>query len=144
MLGSVGSGRIPFDESAATLPGVSAPSSVVRSMVRIASSSAQIFASRLIERSESDAARSSSSTACGVYLVPAAWRQLRSPAPTLLLDDEGIEGEFGFVPWIHFKHAEICRRYRGRPSIVRVVRFELVSASNRERRARHQYASGML
>ena len=37
---SLGSGRNAFDASAATLPGVSAPSSVVRSMQRIASSSA--------------------------------------------------------------------------------------------------------
>src|SRR5947208_3227397 len=55
MDGSAGSGRTPFEQSAATLPGVSAPSSVVRSIVRIASSSAQTFASRLIERCESDA-----------------------------------------------------------------------------------------
>jgi hypothetical protein len=39
---------MPFDESAATLPGVSAPSSVVRSIIRTARSSAKSFASRLI------------------------------------------------------------------------------------------------
>ena len=48
--GSHGSGRIAFEQSAATLPGVSEPSSVVRSMQRIASSSAKTFASFLIER----------------------------------------------------------------------------------------------
>src|SRR5438045_1668886 len=50
MLGSDGSGRMPFEASAATLPGVSAPSSVVRSITRIASSSAKTLESRLIER----------------------------------------------------------------------------------------------
>src|SRR5213075_2913781 len=63
MLGSDGSGRIAFEASAATLPGVSAPSSVVRSITRIASSSAKTLESRLIERVASDAARSSSATA---------------------------------------------------------------------------------
>ena len=60
---SAGSGRMAFDESAATLPGVSAPSSVVRSIIRTARSSANIFASRLIERFASVAARSSRATA---------------------------------------------------------------------------------
>src|SRR5436189_220758 len=54
---SVGSGRTAFEQSAATLPGVSAPSSVVRSMQRIASSSAKSLASRLIERFARSAAR---------------------------------------------------------------------------------------
>ena len=62
MLASLGSGRIPFEHSAATFPGVSAPSSVVRSIIRIASSSANTFASRLIERFASEAARSSTPT----------------------------------------------------------------------------------
>src|SRR5207248_9886779 len=60
---SLGSGRTAFEASAATLPGVSWPSSVVRSIIRTASSSANTFASRLIERFASDAARSSSETA---------------------------------------------------------------------------------
>src|SRR5205823_5768285 len=63
MLASDGSGRMPFDASAATFPGVSAPSSVVRSITRIARSSANTFESRFIERVASDAARSSSATA---------------------------------------------------------------------------------
>ena len=63
MFASPGSGRIAFEQSAATLPGVSEPSSVVRSMQRIASSSAKTFASFLIERFASDAERSSSATA---------------------------------------------------------------------------------
>jgi hypothetical protein len=49
--------------SAAALPGVSLPSSVVRSVVRIASSSAQSFASFLMLRFARLAARSSSATA---------------------------------------------------------------------------------
>src|SRR6478672_3909222 len=62
MLASEGSGRIAFEASAATLPGVSAPSSVVRSVMRTASSSANTFAPRLIERLASVAARSSRAT----------------------------------------------------------------------------------
>src|SRR6185295_1362268 len=62
-LASLGSGRIAFDESAATLPGVSCPSSVVKSIIRTARSSAKTLASRLIERFASDAARSSRATA---------------------------------------------------------------------------------
>ena len=49
MVGSTGSGRIAFEQSAATFPGVSAPSRVVRSIIRIARSSANSFDSRLIE-----------------------------------------------------------------------------------------------
>src|SRR6266545_682204 len=62
MCRSVRSGRIAFEQSAATFPGVSAPSSVVRSMQRIASSSANSFASRLIERLASSSARPSTAT----------------------------------------------------------------------------------
>ena len=50
---------MPFDVSAETLPGVSEPSSVVRSIIRTARSSAKSFASRLIDRFASVAARSS-------------------------------------------------------------------------------------
>src|SRR5215217_6530676 len=60
--GSDGSGRTAFEQSAATLPGVSWPSSVVRSQHRIASSSAQTFASFLIDRFASSAARASTAT----------------------------------------------------------------------------------
>ena len=61
--GSTGSGRFAFEQSAAILPVVSCPSSVVRSIIRIARSSAWSFDSRLIERFASVAARSSSATA---------------------------------------------------------------------------------
>ena len=61
--GSEGSGRTAFAHTATTFPGVSAPSSVVRSMQRMARSSAHSFESRLIERLASDAARSSNPTA---------------------------------------------------------------------------------
>ena len=60
---STGSGRIALEQRAATLPGVSWPSRVVRSIMRIASSSACTFDSRLIDRFASVAARSSSATA---------------------------------------------------------------------------------
>ena len=61
--GSTGFGRTALAHIAMTLPTVSAPSRVVRSMLRIARSSAQSFDSRLIERFASEAARSSSPTA---------------------------------------------------------------------------------
>src|SRR5256885_12944922 len=69
IVGSPGFGRIPFAHSAAILPGVSMPSSVVRSMHRIARSSAHSFESFLIERLASEAARSSAPT----------WSTLRTP-----------------------------------------------------------------
>src|ERR1041384_6770761 len=59
---SEGSGRIAFDASEATLPGVSEPSRVVKSVIRTASSSAKTFDSRLIERLARVAARSSIAT----------------------------------------------------------------------------------
>src|SRR5262245_35579850 len=54
---------MPFDVSAATFPGVSSPSSVVKSIIRTARSSANNFDSRLIERFASVPARSSRATA---------------------------------------------------------------------------------
>src|SRR3989440_5030844 len=60
--GSPGSGRRALAHSARTLPGVSAPSSVVRSTIRIARSSAQALAVVLIERVPSIAARCSAPT----------------------------------------------------------------------------------
>src|SRR5467141_4699480 len=62
MVWSPGLGRMPLAQSAATLPGVSEPSSVVRSMHRMARSSAHSFDDFLIERLASDAARSSAPT----------------------------------------------------------------------------------
>ena len=59
---SAGSGRIALELSAATFPGVSAPSRVVRSIMRTARSSAKSFDSRLIERVASAAARCSTAT----------------------------------------------------------------------------------
>src|ERR1700730_4776631 len=66
---SPGWGRIAFEHSGATLPGVSAPSSVVRSMQRMARSRAQSLEERLIERLLSEAARSSAPT----------WSTVRTP-----------------------------------------------------------------
>ena len=56
--GSSGSGRSALAHSARTVPGVSAPSSVVRSIIRMARSSAQALAVVLIERVASPATRS--------------------------------------------------------------------------------------
>src|SRR6266566_7467275 len=69
IVGSPGFGRIPFAHSAAILPGVSMPSSVVRSMHRIARSSAHSLEAFLIERLAREAARSSAPT----------WSTLRTP-----------------------------------------------------------------
>src|SRR5260370_13271405 len=55
MVGSPGFGRIALAHIAATLPGVSAPSSVVRSMHRTARSSAHSLDDFLIDRFASDA-----------------------------------------------------------------------------------------
>src|SRR5450759_360544 len=62
IVGSPGLGLIPFAQSAVTFPGVSDPSSVVRSMQRTARSSAQSFDAFLIDRLASEAARSSAPT----------------------------------------------------------------------------------
>src|SRR6266550_9257158 len=62
-VGSSGSGRTAFEHMATILPIVSEPSRVVRSVQRIARSSAQSLASRLIDRVASEAARSSKPTA---------------------------------------------------------------------------------
>ena len=62
IVGSPGLGRIALAHIAATLPGVSAPSRVVRSMHRTARSSAQSFEDFLIERLARAAARSSAPT----------------------------------------------------------------------------------
>src|SRR5947209_10159241 len=66
---SPGFGRTALAHMAVTLPGVSAPSSVVRSMQRTARSSAHSLDDFLIERFPSEAARSSAPT----------WSTLRTP-----------------------------------------------------------------
>ena len=50
MDGSPGSGRMALRTERRTLPGVSLPSSVVRSIIRMARSSAHTFDAFLIER----------------------------------------------------------------------------------------------
>src|SRR5690349_12365897 len=62
IVGSPGLGRMALAHRAATFPGVSWPSSVVRSMQRMARSSAHSFDDFLIERLASEAARSSAPT----------------------------------------------------------------------------------
>src|SRR5215472_17130756 len=59
---SPGLGRMPLAQSAVTLPVVSEPSSVVRSMQRMARSRAHSFEAFLMERLASEAARSSAPT----------------------------------------------------------------------------------
>src|SRR5262245_17947266 len=60
--GSDGSGRRPLAHSARTLPGVSCPSSVVRSIMRTARSRANCLAVVLIDRVARPAARASTPT----------------------------------------------------------------------------------
>src|SRR5437879_3414928 len=69
---SPGCGRTALEHIAATFPGVSAPSSVVRSMQRMARSSAHSFDVFLIDRFARAAARSSTPT----------WSTLRTPRIT--------------------------------------------------------------
>src|SRR4051794_41724904 len=61
-VGSAGSGRRALAESARTLPGVSAPSRVVRSTIRMARSMALALAVVFTERVPSEAARASTPT----------------------------------------------------------------------------------
>ena len=70
------------------------------------------------------------------FVIPAILRQLRAPQPTLLLDDEGIEGSFGFVPWSAVADFKLRRRFRGR-----AVRFSLHGGEHRARTPRYSYAS---
>src|SRR5260370_14924968 len=69
IVASPGFGRVALAQSAASLAGVSMPSSVVRSMQRIARSSAHRLESFLIDRLAREAARSSAPT----------WSTLRTP-----------------------------------------------------------------
>ena len=62
IVGSPACGRIALAHSARILPGVSFPSSVVRSIIRIARSSAHSFDAALIERRRSESTRSSTPT----------------------------------------------------------------------------------
>ena len=62
MVGSDGSGRMPLAHRARTLPSVSFPSRVVRSIIRMARSSAHSLDSRLIDRRCRLATRSSMPT----------------------------------------------------------------------------------
>jgi hypothetical protein len=76
-----------------------------------------------------------------MYCAPAAWRQLRSPTPTLRIDHRGLEGNFGKVKWADVDRAVISRRYGKRPSIIRVVRLELRRGAPAPRPATAEYAS---
>jgi hypothetical protein len=68
--GSPGWGCMPFAQSARTLPAVSFPSSVVRSIILIARSRAHSFDSRLIERRLSASTRSWAPTASTAVTRP--------------------------------------------------------------------------
>lgn len=84
---SVGSGWTAFAPSARTLPGVSAPSSVVRSTIEMARSMAYAFAVVLMERVPSAAARVSRPT---VSTPGSPWRKRRS-----VVSDEVTSGRGG-------------------------------------------------
>ena len=76
MLGSAGSGCMPLAHRARTLPSVSLPSSVVRSIIRIARSSAHSFDAFLIDH----AACERKASATGMWFV------VRYPDRPVLLD----------------------------------------------------------
>src|SRR5690349_24154260 len=104
MVGSPGLGRIAFAHMAATLPGVSAPSSVVRSMHLIARSSAQSLDDFLIDRLASDAARSSaptSSTLRTPRISEPRWVSERAVATRRLCD--------GGLPNLQAHDCPLCR-----------------------------------
>jgi hypothetical protein len=100
-------GRIAFALSARTLPGVSAPSSVVRSIIRIARSSAKSFDSRLIERFASSAGASLEGDGVdGAHAREAtAARQLERPRSERLAHGRSLECARRAPP----------RRHEGRP-----------------------------
>src|SRR3984957_19056942 len=78
-VGSAGSGRLALAHTARTLPGVSWPSSVVRSIIEMAISSAHCLAVVLIDRLASMAARASAPT----WSTPGSpCRNSRSEGPT--------------------------------------------------------------
>src|SRR5437870_3749798 len=88
MVESPGLGRMALAHIAATLPGVSAPSSVVRSMQRIARSRAHSLEDFLIDRLASEAARSSaptSSTLRTPRISDPRWVRERAAGPPLPL-----------------------------------------------------------
>jgi hypothetical protein len=76
-----------------------------------------------------------------VFFAPAALRQLWSPTPTLRLDHEGIEGDFGMVKWADIDRAVISHRVGRRPSILRVVRLELRNVAAEPRPPSAEYPS---
>ena len=79
---SCGSGRRALAHSPRTLPGVSAPSSVVRSVIRMAASSAHSLASRLIDLVASAAARCCTPTVSVPGRPCSTWRSAPSD-PTI-------------------------------------------------------------
>jgi hypothetical protein len=77
----------------------------------------------------------------GIAWMPRYWRYLRTPPPVLSLGSDGIEGGFGFIPWSSVKRGRVGRWYGRRPSIVNVVRLELVAGAPGPRPAHRSYAS---
>src|SRR5262245_16528214 len=102
VLGSVGSGCLPLPHSARTLPGVSAPSSVVRSTQRMARSSAYCFEALLMLRVASAAARASAPT----WSTPGSpCRNRRSPASSRTTS--------AYVSTVAVMPPSLCGRRRG-------------------------------
>ncbi len=86
-LGSAGSGRLALAHSARTLPGVSWPSNVVRSIIVIARSMAHGLAVVLIERVDRVAARASAPT----WSTPGRpWRKRRKQASDEVISSYSI------------------------------------------------------
>src|SRR3954466_15853348 len=88
-VGSPGSGRLALVASDRTLPGVSAPSSVVRSTIEMAVSIAQAFAVVLMERVLSTAGRASAAT----WSTPGRpWRKARNAESDRVTSSYGGSG----------------------------------------------------
>src|SRR6266508_2711025 len=83
---SAGSGRRALADSARTLPGVSAPSSVVRSTIRIARSIAHCLAVVLIDRVPSSAASDRATSASVAVIRPTSSLALGGAGLTCWLD----------------------------------------------------------
>src|SRR4030088_81203 len=125
MVVSPGLGLIALAQSAATFPGVSAPSSVVRSMQRMARSSAQSLEDFLIERLPSAAARSSAPT----------WSTVRTPR---IRDPRCARDTAVAMGWIIRRGVGDQRSAGARYSPLASRRLETVLAVHRPASRRHE------
>jgi hypothetical protein len=76
-----------------------------------------------------------------IFVLPRALKRLTAPQPAIGLDETGIEGDFGFLPWSAVTAVEIVRRPKrfGLPSLTRVVRFNVKPGTSFESEPRATY-----